>query len=153
MGRSKLYYRSEAHITKYADLIGDARNDTETNKTGVQLSLIRKDNGNDVHHRVIGFDSAQAVNGNTPYIINTVNGNIFPHHSTGLVVENGLIKNFGLNGITTSGDQTYGIIGFKISDGLVVSCSTAPKVWTGSFTISNVRIHVYGGVITDVETI
>ena len=146
-------YGGHNYIVKYADLIGDARNDTETNKTGVQLSLIRKENENDIYHRVLSIDSVQAANGNTPYIINTVNGNIFPHHSTGLVVENGLIKNFGLNGITTSGDQTYGIIGFKISDGLVVSCSTAPKVWTGSFTISNVRIHVYGGVITDVETI
>ena len=160
-------------------LLGVCDSDDSVNQTGIGFYL----KVNNSNKTIFQYDHSDYDRGDTPYIINTSSGTLFPDNPNGgITIQNGLVKNWNLrthtgtifenagggitvkNGLVTGvgtlgGSSTEGdspdqtIIGFTIRDGLITGLSKASQVYSGYFTAGSLRIYVTGGKITKVENI
>ena len=134
-----IYYRNCA-------LTGYAIDDDAENITRVGLSLEKQNN---VVTPIIRFGSDNLANGDTPYIINTANGKMFPDVTDGgIIIQNGLIKNWVLPSIT--GDFS-GIYEIKVQSGLISGYSRLSTTYSGTFLAGNSTVTVQHGLITGVS--
>lgn len=172
--------RQDDSVLRTVALWANAENDDLTNVTGVGLGI---DPSGDGTYYALRFTKEMFSNHDTPFVINTASGTLFPDNPNGgITIQNGLVKNWNLsthsgkifenagggitvkNGLVTGvgtlgGSNTEGdspdqtIIGLTIRDGLITGLSKASQVYSGYFTAGNLRIYVTGGKITKVENI
>ena len=133
-------------------LLGYCDNDNESNQTGIGFYL----KINNINHTVFEYDHSDYDRGDTPYIINTVNGTLFPNNpGGGITIKNGFVKNWHLYGITLS-EIKAGIHSLKFTDGLVTGYDYVDHVFSGSFRAGsqgNLNVTVDHGLITGVSQV
>ena len=76
------------------------------------------------YYPMIELHGDMYTNTETPYIRNTANGTLFDDQSSGgIIVENGLIKSWGMDGITANIPSSARNLSLTIKNGLIVSAS------------------------------
>ena len=172
--------RQDDSVLRTVALWANAENDDLTNVTGVGLG-ITPTIGDGVYY-ALRFTKEMFSNHDTPFVINTSNGTLFPDNpSGGITIQNGLVKNWNLSthtgkifenagggitvknglvtgatvlGLNTEGDSADPTItGLKLRDGLVVGMTKTTQVYSGYFTVGGLRINVSNGKITKVENV
>ena len=99
---------------------------------------------------VISFDPVNMESGHTPWIKNTSSGTLFPDNPRGgVIVENGLIKNWSMSGSTSTIFPNNPSGGIVLKNGLVTSWNLKSASGTLFPNNPNGGIQVVNGLITD----
>jgi hypothetical protein len=137
--------RQDGSILRTAALWCQGGEDDENNVTGVGLGFAPTNGG--VYY-ALRFTKEMDTNNDTPYIIHTANGTLFPNNQNGgITIQNGLVKNWNLYGL--NGDFS-GITRIKVEDGLVVGYSRESTTYSGYISVGGQIITVSDGLITGV---
>lgn len=120
--------------------------DDNPSNNGIALTI---ENDSNTLTNVFEYNQAKKRNNDTPYIINTANGTLFPNNANGgITIQNGLVKTWNLS--TVTGDFS-GITTVKVKDGLVTGYERVGSTYTGSFLAGSNTITVENGLITGVS--
>lgn len=135
--------RQDGSILRTAALWCQCGEDDENNVTGVGLGFAPTNAGTYFAFR---YTKEMDDNNDTPYIIHTANGTIFPNNpSGGVVVKNGLVKNWNLSGYNGSVGYVEGYQdGLTFTDGILTAADW-DKGFTGSmdYTYNGNAKHAY----------